>query len=70
VSREELESALDPAASVASRDSAGGPAPEAVVEELSVVESGVEADRDALAAKRDALAAASEALNAEVDTYV
>ena len=70
VSREDVESALDPAESVASRDSAGGPAPEAVADELAAAESGIEADEDALAAERDALAAASEALDAEVDRYV
>jgi len=55
---------------VASRDSAGGPAPDAVAEELSVVESGIDDDDAALAAARDALAAADEALDAEVDRYV
>ncbi|TKX53392.1 argininosuccinate lyase [Halorubrum sp. SP3] len=70
VSREDVESALDPAASVASRDSAGGPAPEAVADALAAAEAGIETDEDALAAERDALAAASETLEAEVDRYV
>jgi argininosuccinate lyase len=70
VSREDVESALDPAASVASRDSAGGPAPDAVADALADAETGIEADEAALASERDALAAASEALDAEVDRYV
>jgi argininosuccinate lyase len=70
VSREDVESALDPAESVASRDSAGGPAPEAVGDELGGVEAGIEGDRDALAAERDALADARETLHAEVERYV
>ena len=70
VSREDVESALDPAASVASRDSAGGPAPEAVADELDAVEARIGEDDEALTAARDALAAASEALDAEVESYV
>ncbi|MGM0448160.1 MAG: argininosuccinate lyase [Methanobacteriota archaeon] len=70
VSREDVASALDPAESVASRDSAGGPAPDAVADELAAAEAGIETDDAALAAERDALAAASEALAAEVDRYV
>ncbi|MDZ5811495.1 argininosuccinate lyase, partial [Halorubrum sp. AD140] len=70
VSREDVESALDPAASVASRDSAGGPAPAAVADDITAVEAEIEDDGAALAEKRDGLAAASEALGAEVDAYV
>ncbi|SDG10298.1 argininosuccinate lyase [Halorubrum xinjiangense] len=70
VSREDVASALDPAESVASRDSAGGPAPEAVADELAAAEAGIESDEAALAAERDALADASDTLDAEVDRYV
>jgi argininosuccinate lyase len=70
VSREDVEAALDPAASVASRDSAGGPAPDAVAEERSIVEAGIEADDAEVTAARDALAAANELLDAEVERYV
>ena len=70
VSREDVKSALDPAESVASRDSAGGPAPEAVADELAAAGAGIAENDDALAAERDALAAANEALDAEVDRYV
>jgi argininosuccinate lyase len=61
--------ALDPAANVAMRDSAGGPAPEAVA---AGVESAAAALSDAEAAvggKRDALALAHENLQDEVSTY-
>ncbi|TKX57965.1 argininosuccinate lyase [Halorubrum sp. SS7] len=70
VSREDVESALDPAESVASRDSAGGPAPEAVADALADAEAEIEGDEAALTAERDALADASEALDAEADRYV
>ena len=70
VSREDVKSALDPAESVASRDSAGGPAPDAVADALADAEAGIEGDEAALTAERDALADASEALDAEVESYV
>ncbi|WP_418285513.1 argininosuccinate lyase [Halorubrum sp. DTA46] len=70
VSREDVEAALDPAASVASRDSAGGPAPEAVADELATAEADIEADAETLAARRESLAAAAERLDAEVASYV
>ncbi|MGZ0747899.1 argininosuccinate lyase [Haloparvum sp. AD34] len=70
VSREDVEAALDPAASVASRDSAGGPAPEAVVAELADAETDVAADADTIEARRDALSAAFKTLDAEVESYV
>ncbi len=62
VDRGAVEAALDPAESVASRDSLGGPAPEAVAATLSRVEEGIDADRRALADRRAALSAAREAL--------
>jgi argininosuccinate lyase len=70
VDRADLESVLDPAASVASRDSAGGPAPEAVDDALSSVDSAIAADEDAIADRRNALAEAAETLEAEVASYV
>ncbi|TKX47403.1 argininosuccinate lyase [Halorubrum sp. SD690R] len=69
VSRDEVERVLDPAASVASRDSAGGPAPEAVAADLTAATAGIDADATALDDRREALAAAAEALDAEVATY-
>ena len=69
VSREDVEEALAPAASVASRDSAGGPAPEAVADELATAEVEIEADDAALADERESLAAAADLLDAEVSSY-
>ena len=69
VSRDEVERVLDPAASVASRDSAGGPAPATVAEDLTAATAGIDADATALDERREALAAAAEALDAEVATY-
>jgi argininosuccinate lyase len=65
-----VEAALDPAESVASRDSAGGPAPAAVADQLSAAGERIETDRDALAARRDALAVAADELDQEVSAYV
>ena len=70
VSREDVESVLDPATSVASRDSAGGPAPVAVTDDLAGATAAVESDAETLAARREHLAAAAERLNAEVARYV
>ncbi|SMO59327.1 argininosuccinate lyase [Halorubrum cibi] len=69
VSREDVEAALDPAESVASRDSTGGPAPDAVAEALAASEAGLDDDAEALAARRDTLAAATDRLETEVETY-
>ncbi|WP_435099005.1 argininosuccinate lyase [Halarchaeum sp. P4] len=68
--REAVEAALDPTASVASRDSAGGPAPEAVAETLAAALEGCEAHADAATARADSLAAAEEVLVEEVASYV
>lgn len=70
VSRQDVEHALDPAHSVASRDSAGGPAPAAVAEELSAAGDAVDDDAAAVETRRDALADAADALEAEVADYV
>ncbi len=69
VEREAVERALDPAASVASRDSVGGPAPAAVEAMLDEMDGGVERDSERLTERRERLAAAESALEAEVDTY-
>ncbi len=70
VRREDVEAALDPGHSVASRDSAGGPAPEAVSSELETAVAGIETDDAALADERTSLAAAAERLDAAVVEYV
>jgi len=57
---------LDPAASVATRDSRGGPAPDAVEAGLSLASTAIETDQDALAARNRLLAGAATDLAAEV----
>ncbi|QDX40237.1 argininosuccinate lyase [Salarchaeum sp. JOR-1] len=66
---EAVEAALDPAASVAMRDSFGGPAPDAVAGALDRAADGVDADVDAVDERRDALADAADDLAAEVASY-
>jgi argininosuccinate lyase len=70
VSRDAVERALDPAASVASRDSVGGPAPAAVEAALDGVRDGLADDDAAVDDRRTALADAAATLDAEVATYV
>jgi argininosuccinate lyase len=70
VDEEAVEAALDPTASVASRDSRGGPAPETVEAHLDRASEGVATDRKAMAERRDRVDAASERLQTEVDSYV
>ena len=70
VDREAVAAALDPDASVASRDSAGGPAPGAVEAALDDARGGIGADADALDAREAALSAAADELDAEVATHV
>ncbi|EMA53077.1 argininosuccinate lyase [Halococcus thailandensis] len=69
VEREAVEAALDPDASVASRDSVGGPAPGAVAAVLDELESGIEDDQGLLAERREALTVAERALEAEVGEF-
>jgi len=70
VDRAAVEDALDPAASVASRDSAGGPAPEAVAAQIETAAADLDADRETLATTREALSAADDRLRTEVASYV
>ncbi|MDF9748337.1 argininosuccinate lyase [Natrinema salsiterrestre] len=70
VDPEAVEDALDPATSVASRDSRGGPAPEAVATQLESASEALAADGDALADATDALETARETLRSEVNGYV
>ena len=65
-----VEAALDPAESVASRDSQGGPAPEAVDPQLETAHNGLEADEETLDVTEDALETARQALRSEVNGYV
>ena len=70
VPRERVEAVLDPRESVASRDSAGGPAPEAVAAQLDSAAAGLDADTAALSDRRDALGEAAGRLQREVAAYV
>jgi argininosuccinate lyase len=70
VSRSRVAAALDPTESVASRDSAGGPAPAVVADALDTTTAGVEADAAAVADRRESLASAAETLHEEVASRV
>ena len=70
VEREAVEAALDPTESVASRDSAGGPAPAAVEAQLSATEDDIEAAREELGGRREQVADAAELLREEVAAHV
>ncbi|ELY56443.1 argininosuccinate lyase [Natronolimnohabitans innermongolicus] len=65
-----VEDALDPVESVASRDSHGGPAPEAVAEQLEGAREALSADRETLESTSESLEAAHDALREEVNDYV
>ena len=69
VTRDAVEKALDPAASVAARDSRGGPAPGAVADQLDAAREALDEDQAAVGDAREALAVASASLDAEVDEY-
>jgi argininosuccinate lyase len=70
VDRGAVEAALDPAESVAMRDSRGGPAPDAAAAHLDRARETLTADREAVAAKQAALSNAADQLEEEVNTYV
>ncbi|MFY4811340.1 argininosuccinate lyase [Haloarcula sp. AONF1] len=70
VDREALAAALDPTESVAMRDSRGGPAPDAVAEQVSVAEDALAIDSEALTARRQAVSQAADRRQTEVDRYV
>ncbi|AFO55520.1 argininosuccinate lyase [Natrinema sp. J7-2] len=65
-----VETALEPAESVASRDSQGGPAPDAVAPQIESARESLAADEESRAAAIDALETAREALRSEVNGYV
>jgi argininosuccinate lyase len=67
--REAVEAALDPEASVASRDSRGGPAPAAVGDHLDAAREALAGDVAAHERRRDALAEAATRLAEEVSAY-
>jgi argininosuccinate lyase len=70
VSREALLTALDPEESVASRDSMGGPAPQAVREALENAREALADDGEALTERRETLAVAEGTLDREVSAYL
>ncbi|MCU4753608.1 argininosuccinate lyase [Halobacteria archaeon AArc-curdl1] len=70
VDGETLEAALDPDHSVASRDSVGGPAPEAVRAQLESAADVLEADTDAVDERASGLEASHDALRTAVMAYV
>ena len=70
VDREALEAALDPTESVAMRDSRGGPAPDAVAEQVSAAEDALAGDSESLTDRRQAVSAAADRRRTEVDRYV
>ena len=67
---EEVAALLDPAASVAARDSFGGPAPEVVEAALSRDEATIQTDREAVADLEAAVEAATAERQEVVDGYV
>ncbi|MFB6354392.1 MAG: argininosuccinate lyase, partial [Halobacteriales archaeon] len=67
--RDAVRDALDPARSVESRDSVGGPAPAAVVDQLDAAAEAHAADRDAVADRRRAIADAARERREVVATY-
>ena len=69
VDPEAIRAVLDPAESVATRDSRGGPAPDAMAEHVERATAGIETDRTALADRRDTLARAADRRREEVATY-
>ena len=69
VDRETLAATLDPAESVAMRDSRGGPAPEAVAASVDRGRERLAGDRAAIADRRDAVETAEDALAAEVASH-
>ncbi|MFB6296249.1 MAG: argininosuccinate lyase [Halobacteriales archaeon] len=70
VDRAVVERALDPAESVAMRDSLGGPAPEVAAGAIERAEEALAGDQETLDAEREALAAADAALDEEVSAWV
>ncbi len=68
--RESVERALDPAESVRSRDSVGGPAPEVIETDLSDLREEIDDDEGTLRARRDGLEAADRELETEVTRRV
>jgi argininosuccinate lyase len=69
VDRETVEGVLEPAASVAMRNSRGGPAPEAMADQLETADVRLDEHRGAVTTRRQAVETAAAALAAEVASY-
>ncbi|MFB6077840.1 MAG: argininosuccinate lyase [Halarchaeum sp.] len=69
VAREDVAAALDPTASVESRDSAGGPAPDALAASLAASLERLESDAAVAGERAEALESAAATLSAEVSRY-
>ncbi|MFB6114393.1 MAG: argininosuccinate lyase [Halodesulfurarchaeum sp.] len=65
-----VEDQLDPATSVAERDSSGGPSPGTLERSLSESKTDIAADSDAVADRRESIAEAQSRLESVVATYV
>lgn len=66
---ETLGELVSPAASVARRDSPGGPGPSAIAAQLETITANIEDDRAAIETITDSLDAAAAALDGEVNAY-
>lgn len=69
ISNEEIQAALDPIQSVASRDSRGGPAPSVVNAQLDSIAKTLESDREALTNQQANIESAHETLTEVVHRY-
>ncbi|MDS0260198.1 argininosuccinate lyase [Haloarcula sp. S1CR25-12] len=70
VDRAAVQRALDPAESVAMRDSRGGPAPDAVADQLAAADDVLASHSEQLDAAETAVSRARDRLQTEVDSYV
>jgi len=70
VDRAAVQRALDPAESVAMRDSRGGPAPDAVADQLAAADDVLASHSERLDAAETAVSRARDRLRTEVDSYV
>ena len=70
VDQSTVETLLDPAESVAARDSRGGPAPSQVAAAIEDAEASLDADRETVTDRQTAIEAAEEQRHAAVSEYV
>ncbi|WP_435348042.1 argininosuccinate lyase [Haloarchaeobius sp. HRN-SO-5] len=70
VDRDAVEAALDPAESVAMRDSAGGPAPDAVTDQVTEADARLSTDESVVDGLRESIDESHERLTTTVTDYV